>query len=295
MFLFHHPGYLFTALSLFNWVCWIAPTNKVVNQVFGTVNGLGVSFLTFDWTQITWTSNPLVMPWWAQVHTFVGFVMFYWILAPALYYTNVWNLGYFPMLANSPYDRHGKPYNVTRVLRDDSTFDPVAFDGYSPLYLPASYAITYLVAFALSSCVIVHTFLYHGKTVWKGTGMKAFSHKWLNKFREFKWRLFKSSAKSPEVGRGDTEKEDEEDVWEKDDIHAKLMKAYPEVPNWWYATVFCFFFALCAVGIEVWHTGLPIWGLLLGMGIVGLYVIPMGFIYAMTNEIVSCLSSFFLC
>lgn len=250
----------------------------MINQVFGTVNGLGVSFLTFDWTQITWTSNPLVMPWWAQVHTFVGFVMFYWVLAPVLYYTNVWNLGYFPMLANSPYDRFGEPYNVTRVLRDDSTFDADEFDRYSPLYLPASYAITYLVAFALSSCVIVHTFLYHGKTVWKGTGMKALTHRWAAKLLK---------RKNRQTAQMQTGEKEEEDVWERDDIHAKLMRAYPEVPNWWYATVFFVFFALCAVGIEVWHTGLPIWGLLLGMGIVGLYVIPMGFIYAMTNEIVS--------
>ena len=30
-----------------------------------------------------------LVPWWAQVHIFIGFVAFYWILAPILYYTNV--------------------------------------------------------------------------------------------------------------------------------------------------------------------------------------------------------------
>jgi len=29
------------------------------------------------------------VPWWAEVHIFVGFVLFYWILTPILYYTNV--------------------------------------------------------------------------------------------------------------------------------------------------------------------------------------------------------------
>ncbi|KAJ2919901.1 hypothetical protein MD484_g457, partial [Candolleomyces efflorescens] len=29
------PGYLFQALSVFNWVCWIAPDNIVLNQMFG--------------------------------------------------------------------------------------------------------------------------------------------------------------------------------------------------------------------------------------------------------------------
>ncbi|CAL1711504.1 unnamed protein product [Somion occarium] len=273
-FWFFLPGYLFTALSFFNWVCWIAPRHQVLNQVFGVYNGLGFSVFTFDWTQITWNSNPLVVPWWAQVHTFLGFVLFYWVLAPALYYTNVWKLAYFPMLANGPYDRLGNPYNITRVLREDSTFDPVAFDNYSPLYLPASYAITYLVAFALSSCVVVHTFLYHGKAIWRGLGFNKIKLNWAR-------RMLGKKLVS------DSEEDERGDDWEKDDIHAKLMRVYPEVPNWWYWAVFFVFFSLCVVAIEVWHTGLPIWGLLLAMGIVGLYVVPSGFIYAMTSETLS--------
>lgn len=56
------PGYLFTSLSVFNWVCWIAPTNVIINQIFGYNTGLGVGFLTFDWAQISWLSSPLVTP-----------------------------------------------------------------------------------------------------------------------------------------------------------------------------------------------------------------------------------------
>jgi hypothetical protein len=29
------PGYLFKALSYFTWVCWIAPKNVPINQLFG--------------------------------------------------------------------------------------------------------------------------------------------------------------------------------------------------------------------------------------------------------------------
>ena len=31
----------------------------------------------------------LTVPWWAEVNVFFGFVLFYWILVPVLYYTNV--------------------------------------------------------------------------------------------------------------------------------------------------------------------------------------------------------------
>ena len=162
------------------------------------------------------------------MHVLVGFVSFFWILTPILYYTNVrsrffplqlissllqsWNMAYFPISANEPYDRFGQLYNISRVLRADDTFDQAAYYAYSPLYLPATYAMTYLLAFALSTCVLVHTALYHGKTLVNG---------------------FKRIRVEP------------------DDIHAKLMRNYPEVPEWWYATAFCFFFSIAVIAVEV--------------------------------------------
>ena len=88
-FFFFLPGYLFQALSVFSWICWLAPNNVPVNQLFGVANGLGMSILTFDWTVISWIGSPFIIPWWAEVHIFAGFVIFYWILTPILYYTNV--------------------------------------------------------------------------------------------------------------------------------------------------------------------------------------------------------------
>jgi OPT family oligopeptide transporter len=79
------PGYLFTALSMFSWACWIAPQNVVVNQLFGTVSGLGMGVVTFDWGQIAYFGSPLVQPWWAAANTFVAFVLMYWILTPIFY------------------------------------------------------------------------------------------------------------------------------------------------------------------------------------------------------------------
>lgn len=116
------------------------------------------------------------------------------------------------MMGSIPYDRFGKPYNVSRVLNPDQTLNVTAYEEYSPLYLPAAYAITYLIAFVLSSAVLVHTGLYYGPTL-------------VNGFKRIQI--------------------------EKDDIHAKLMRSYPEVPDWWYLSVFVLFFALMIVAQEV--------------------------------------------
>lgn len=59
------PGFMFVGLSYFTWICWIAPNNILVNQIFGMVSGLGVSPITFDWSQIAYNSNPLLAPTWA--------------------------------------------------------------------------------------------------------------------------------------------------------------------------------------------------------------------------------------
>ena len=181
----------------------------------------------------------------------LGFVIFFWILAPILYYTNTWQLSHFPISANEPFDRFGKVYDVTRIMTPDFKFNLTAYDEYSPLYLPATYAVTYLLAFTLSTCVIVHTVLYHGKSLVNGL----------------------KNIKS-----------------EKDDIHAKLMRNYPEVPDWWYIIAFLFFFCMSIVAAEVWHTGVPVWALLISVALPIIYILPSGFIFAMTGQGVSIFS-----
>lgn len=63
--------------------------NVIVNQLFGVATGLGMGVLTFDWSQILVVGNPLNIPWWASVNVGVSFVIFYWLITPLLYYTNV--------------------------------------------------------------------------------------------------------------------------------------------------------------------------------------------------------------
>ncbi|KAF8577241.1 OPT superfamily oligopeptide transporter [Ramaria rubella] len=252
-FYYFIPGFLFQALSMFSYVCWMAPNNIIVNQLFGVRSGLGLGILTFDWSQISFINSPLMVPWWAQVHVIFGFIFFYWasnlVVAPVLYYANVWKLAHLPMASNSPFDNTGHVYNITRVMATDQhTFNLTAYDAYSPLYLPATYIITYLLAFALSTCVIVHTVLYHGRTIVDGI---------------MRVRV------------------------EEDDIHAKLMRNYPEVPDWWYATCLAFFFSLAILAVKIWPTGVPVWALLLAILLPVIYILPSGFIYAVTGQSIS--------
>jgi hypothetical protein len=64
----------------------------------------------------------------------------------------------------------------------------------------------------LQTCILVHTVLYHGRSLWNG-------------------------IKRIKV--------------EPDDIHTKLMRNYPEVPDWWYIIVFVLFFSLTIIAVKV--------------------------------------------
>jgi len=105
-----------------------------------------------------------------------------------------------------------------------------------------------MLAFALSTALIVHTALHHGPRIYAAV---------LNTRTE------------------------------ADDIHMKLMRYYPEVPDWWFAAIFVMCFIFAVVAIEVFHTGLPVWGYLIAISIPLLYALPAAFIYAMTGQFVA--------
>jgi OPT family small oligopeptide transporter len=194
------PGYIFQALSYFSWVCWIVPDNVPVNQMFGYQHGMGMSLLTFDWAQISFVNSPLATPWWAEANTAVGFIAFFWILTPALYYSNTWQGLYMPISSRIAYDHFGKQYNVSRILDPlDSTFDREAYEAYSPLFLSTTFAVSYGLSFAAITATLVHSFLFYRKQIWV------------------------QARRSME---------------EQPDIHARLMSRYKQVPGWWYAAIF---------------------------------------------------------
>ncbi len=57
------PQVIAPFLQIFTWVCWIAPENVVVNQIFGGQTGLGLMPISFDWSVISgFLSSPLQSP-----------------------------------------------------------------------------------------------------------------------------------------------------------------------------------------------------------------------------------------
>lgn len=132
------PDLIFPALGYFTWVCWIAPNNPVVNQVFGMKSGIGLLPVTFDWSQIAYVGSPLVVPTWAILNVLASLVVWIYIVSPALYFSNVWDSAYYPIQSNSIFDNTGKTYNVSRVInkKQDFSFNETAYREYSEVRKP---------------------------------------------------------------------------------------------------------------------------------------------------------------
>ena len=105
-----------------------------------------------------------------------------------------------PLVSSHSFDNRGKSYNVSRIINDDATFNLQAYEAYSPLFISASFAISYGLSFASITATLAHTFLYYRKQIWT--------------------QARRSLSEQP-------------------DIHARLMSVYKEVPDWWYISVFC--------------------------------------------------------
>ncbi|KAH9975603.1 OPT oligopeptide transporter [Russula compacta] len=238
------PSYLWTGLSMFTWVCWIAPNNVVVNSLFGGVSGLGMSGISFDWSMISLIGSPLVIPWWAQVNSMAGFVIVVWFICPIMWAKNVFYSQYIPISMGLPYDNTGAQYNLSAVVTNGQ-FDQAKYEQYSPLFLPITYAVTYGPIFATYSSVLVHIFLWY-------------RHDLVRQFRQ--------------------------GLEDETDIHAHLMRKYAEVPHWWFIALGVFSFVLGVVGIEICQVGLPMWAFIVSILLAILFIIPCGIIQAITNE-----------
>ncbi|KAG0247549.1 hypothetical protein BGZ95_008611, partial [Linnemannia exigua] len=68
-----------------------------------------------------------------------------------------------------------------------------------------------------------------------------------------------------------------------EDIHHKLMQAYPEVPDWWYATLFFGVTAVCVFTCE-YYGYMPWWAVLLAVFLSVFFALPVGLIQALTNQ-----------
>eukprot|EP00262_Sarcandra_glabra_P020063 TRINITY_DN7880_c0_g1_i1.p1 TRINITY_DN7880_c0_g1~~TRINITY_DN7880_c0_g1_i1.p1 ORF type:complete len:755 (-),score=78.99 TRINITY_DN7880_c0_g1_i1:289-2256(-) len=249
------PGYLFPILTFFSWVCWAWPHNITAQQVGSGYHGLGVGAFTLDWAGISaYHGSPLVTPWFSIVNVAVGFVMFIYIIIPLCYWKyNTFESRKFPIFSNQLFTSSGQKYDTTKILTPQYDLNVAAYDSYGKLYLSPLFALSIGSGFARITATMTHVALFHGSDIWRQS--------------KSAYRKFSGNA-------------------EKLDVHARLMKNYKEVPEWWFLALLLGSAGVSLIMSFVWKGDVQLrwWGMLFAFGLAWLVTLPIGVIQATTNQ-----------
>jgi len=258
MFLyFWLPNYIFGALSYFSWMAWIAPENADLANITGGLTGLGLNPIpTFDWNIMTYMTDPLMVPFFSTFNLFLGmFVSMFVVIA--IYYTNAFSTGYLPINSNRTFDHFGKRYKVKSIIDEFGIFDSAKYQQYSPPFLSSANIVVYMFFFAMYSATVTYGILYHRHEIAMGC-------------RDL-WHNVRHRKGSENTQKSEL------------DVHNRLMKAYKEVPEWWYMIVLAISIAIGMVGIACWPTHTTPWVVLYGIALCLFFIVPIGIIAAMTG------------
>jgi hypothetical protein len=128
---------------------------------------------------------------WAQVNGYAGLILMLWIITPILYFTNYWNAQRYGIVSSTSYTEQGAPYPLEKILTPELTLDTTKYEEQGPLRLSTYFAVNYGISFLSLTATVTHVALWYGRDI--------FGQMWKNT------GVFKG------------------------DIHAKMMKVYPEV------------------------------------------------------------------
>ncbi|KAG0020237.1 hypothetical protein BGZ80_004554 [Entomortierella chlamydospora] len=69
-----------------------------------------------------------------------------------------------------------------------------------------------------------------------------------------------------------------------EDIHTSLMRAYPEIPGWWFGAMFVICFAIAVLVCDTTDIRLPVYALVLALLLAAVFAIPMAIIQALSSS-----------
>ncbi|KAK3377360.1 OPT oligopeptide transporter protein-domain-containing protein [Lasiosphaeria ovina] len=248
------PGYLFTALSTFNWMTWIAPQNITLAILTGSSLGLGLlnPLTTFDWNVATTSYAALARPFFSTCTEYCGSILGAFIIL-AIYYSNMSYTAYLPINSSSAFANDGKPYNVQKVVVDNK-LDQVLYQNYSPPFYSAGYILTVGANFAFYPVY----FLYIMANQWRTVG-----------------QAYVDFYRGLRHGKGNYEG--------AMDIHSRMMARYPEVPDWWFLVILLGAIVVSVVFLSIYPLDTPVWLVFVMIGINIIFAVPLSLLSATTG------------
>ncbi|UKZ81465.1 hypothetical protein TrVFT333_009237 [Trichoderma virens FT-333] len=254
MFLYYWlPGTIMPVLTFFNWTTWIAPASTTLSILTGSYYfnlGLNPLLTTFDWNWFSSVVDPIIYPFFVVVQIVVSTLAWAVLVVIPVFFTNIWYTAYLPINSWYAYDNTGNQYQFARVVGPGSTLNEAAYQEYSPLFLPATFVLRYVVLLASIPAICTFTWLWYGKTF---------------------GRVIKLAFRRLAVHHA------------FNDAHSRLMSRYREVPETWYLAVGAIGAAFGFACICGWPTGAPGWTVPVTILMSVIFVIPVGTVYAISG------------
>ena len=158
-----------------------------------------------------------------------------------MYYANSMWTAYMPPNSNGVFDNTGAAYNYTKVINTDSSINLDAYKTYGPPYYTVSNLFVTGGNFVYYTFSVVYVFIkYWGPIKKCFVGMAVNTWKRRSIYTGF------------------------------NDGATRMMRRYPEVPEWWYSILFVFGFVISICSVAAFPTTTPWWSIfgLTGIGFV---------------------------
>ncbi|KAF9334684.1 hypothetical protein BG006_001724 [Podila minutissima] len=74
------------------------------------------------------------------------------------------------------------------------------------------------------------------------------------------------------------------EMFGSEDIHTRLMRAYPEIPGWWFAVMFVVCFIAAVIVCKTSEIQLPVYALIIALLLAAVFALPMAIIQALSSS-----------
>lgn len=283
------PDFLFPAISQFNWMCWIAPYNFNLNVITGSFLGMGVNPIpTFDWNIMSYYNNPLALPFFSFTTQYVGSLLGTLVIL-ALYYTNNSWTAYLPINSSGIFDRFGQSYNVSRVVGQDGVLNEAEYKAYSPPFYSAGNLMLYGAFFAYYPLTMVFVILDSWRPLFRAyvsmsRAVVRTTKNFVKKSGHISGLVAKGQIREASSQFGSIMNDGTSIYDDFDNPFTRILRHYPEVPDWWFFGLLLISFALTIIVITNWpELGTPVWTVFFVLGINLVFLIPMTYLESISG------------
>jgi OPT family oligopeptide transporter len=286
------PQYIMPLLAGLSVFCLSMQHSPLVTHLFGgsmANEGLGVLSMSFDWTMVCKYTlifikieadkapaahgNPLWIPFQTLMNTLVGYLLAIGIYM-GIYYNNLWDAERFPFMSTTLFsDKSTREkfvqYNQTRILNSKYQVDAVQLAKQGLPRLTASHALGMSLQNLAIMAAITHMCLWHWSDI-KSAGEVFSPLKMIFKPKEWNFKFWKYEPKKI------TDEEAEEIC-----PHYRVMQAYKDVPNSWFALIWVIAAVVGLITSRLAGSTLDVWAFFVAIILAGVLVTPFAALTAM--------------